>query len=107
MNALEPLKQHRIDVPRNCLDREKPMCIPRFLMHFRNVNVAKIKNGMKPREIISGSQKLEDYRYAEKSGEHREIFPKRPFDLANAKPTKPVSTRLRPQKIKVKRQSDQ
>ena len=40
------------------------MCVPRFLLNLWDVDVAKIENGMKPREVICGGQKRDDYWYA-------------------------------------------
>ena len=83
------------------------MLVPRFVAHFRDVNIAKIENGMEPREVISSGQKRQRYRHTEKADEHWSVFPKRPFDPANAKPTESVSIWLTPKKIKIKWQTDQ
>ena len=51
------LKQHRVDIPRDSLNRKQSVLIPGFLGHFRDVDVTKVENGMKTREVISGSRK--------------------------------------------------
>ena len=83
------------------------MFVPRFVAHFWDVNVAKIENGMKPREVISGGQKRERYRHTEKADEQWSVFPKLPFDSANAGPVECVSTWLTPEEIKIERQRNQ
>src|SRR5262249_2729447 len=106
-NTLKALKQHRVDVPRDCLDREQSVFVPRFVAHFWDVNVAKIENGMKPREVISGGQKREHDRHTEKADEHWSVFPKLAFESANPGPTEWLSTWLTPEKIKIERQRNQ
>src|SRR5438445_10672849 len=43
-NSLEPLKKHRVHIPRNSMDRKQPVLVPRFLAYFGDVKVAKIEN---------------------------------------------------------------
>ena len=58
-NTLEALEQHGVDIPGNSLDRKQSVLIPGFLGYFRNVDIAKIENGMETREVKGSSQERE------------------------------------------------
>src|SRR2546423_12430558 len=63
-------EQHFVNVPRDGMQREEPVPVPRFQQNIRDMRIAKVEDGMEARVVVDGGEQTERDGNNQKINEH-------------------------------------